>query len=75
MGLKKILADRARAAAIRTAAGELRRYRERVETEPETTIDLLNSGLRVNLKAAKKKGLDLVLEILEKVPKQGKKPY
>jgi hypothetical protein len=64
MGLKRIIQDRARAAALRTITRELERYSGILETEPDTTLDILNSGIKVNLKAAKRKGVELLLDTI-----------
>jgi hypothetical protein len=64
--IKKILRDRARASALRVLSRELVRLRESLTSEPETVVDFFNSGVRVNIKAAKRRGYDLALEIIEK---------
>lgn len=65
MDLKKIIRERARRAAVNVALRELERYAGAMDKEPETTINLLNSGITVNLKAAKRKGVELAAQVLK----------
>jgi hypothetical protein len=64
MNLKKLIRDRARAAAMRTVTRELEVYRDSLKDAPDMTLDLLNSGLQVNLTVAKRKGVDILLDTL-----------
>lgn len=60
-----MIRERAKKAAIKTLQSEAARYLETLEKEGETTIDLLNTGIRFNVTAAKKKGLKMLLETLK----------